>query len=115
MLVNLCSLCIFKRLRYKLYYLLAIEKINARGSIFKKLNIYLASRNFLSILNSALLYSSIMEDLQSFQEFFEYKPCTEENPIDILENILSKARKYLKPEEIDEIVRTYEFTREAHK
>lgn len=56
-----------------------------------------------------------MEDLKSFQEFFDYKPCNEENPTDILENILSKARKYLKPEEIDEIIRTYEFTREAHK
>jgi hypothetical protein len=56
-----------------------------------------------------------MEDLQSFQTFFEYKPCNEEDPIDILENILGKARKYLKQEEIDEIVRTYEFTREAHK
>ena len=56
-----------------------------------------------------------MEDLQSFQAFFEYKPCNEEDPTDILDNILSKAKKYLKPEEIDEIVRTYEFTREAHK
>ena len=56
-----------------------------------------------------------MEDLQSFQEFFDYKLCNEEDPIDVLENILSKARKYLKPEEIDEIIRTYEFTREAHK
>ena len=56
-----------------------------------------------------------MEDLKSFQEFFDYKPCNEEDPTDILENILRKARKYLKPEEIDEIVRTYEFTREAHK
>ena len=52
-----------------------------------------------------------MEDLHSFQKFFDYKPCNEENPTDILENILRKARKYLKPEEIDEIVRTYEFTR----
>ena len=56
-----------------------------------------------------------MEDLKSFQEFFDYKPCNEEDPTDILENILCKARKYLKPEEINEIVRTYEFTREAHK
>ncbi len=56
-----------------------------------------------------------MEDLQSFQEFFDYKPCYEENPDDILESILSKAKRYLKPEEIDEIIRTYEFTREAHK
>jgi hypothetical protein len=56
-----------------------------------------------------------MEDLKSFQEFFDYKPCNEEDPKDILESILRKARKYLKPEEIDEIVRTYEFTREAHK
>ena len=56
-----------------------------------------------------------MEDLQSFKEFFEYKPCYEEDPIDILENILNKAKKYLKKEEIEAIVKTYEFTREAHK
>jgi hypothetical protein len=56
-----------------------------------------------------------MEDLQSFQKFFDYKPCYEENPTDILENILLKAKRYLKSEEIDEIIRTYEFTREAHK
>lgn len=56
-----------------------------------------------------------MEDLHSFQKFFEYKPCYETDPVEILENILRKARKYLKPEEIDEIKRTYEFTREAHK
>ena len=37
-----------------------------------------------------------MEDLKSFQEFFDYEPCNEENPTDILESILSKARKYLK-------------------
>ena len=56
-----------------------------------------------------------MEDLQSFKEFFEYKPCYEEDPVDILESILNKAKKYLKEEELEEIVRTYEFTREAHR
>ena len=56
-----------------------------------------------------------MEDLQSFQEFFDYKPCYEENPKDVLESILDKAKMYLKTEEIGEIIRTYEFTREAHK
>lgn len=56
-----------------------------------------------------------MEDLQSFKKFFDYKPCYDPDPIDILENILRKARKYLKPEEIQAIVDTYEFTREAHK
>jgi hypothetical protein len=56
-----------------------------------------------------------MEDLKSFQEFFDYKPCNEETLIDIFESILRKAKKYLKPEEIDEIVITYELTREAHK
>ena len=81
----------------------------------KKNRKLLASQIFLSILKILYYFSLIMEDLQSFQEFFDYKPCNEENPTDILENILSKARKYLKPEEIDEIVRTYEFTREAHK
>ena len=63
----------------------------------------------------ALLSFLRMEDLQSFQEFFDYKPCYEEDPDDVLESILSKAKRYLKPEEIDEIIRTYEFTREAHK
>ena len=56
-----------------------------------------------------------MEDLHSFQSFFNYEPCYNDNPVDILENILSKARKYLKPEEIWAIVKTYEFTRDAHK
>ena len=56
-----------------------------------------------------------MEDLKSFKEFFEYKPCFEEDPIDILNNILNKAKKYLKEEEIEAIIKTYEFTREAHK
>ena len=52
-----------------------------------------------------------MEDLKSFQEFFDYKPCNEENPTDILENILRKARKYLKPEEIDDLT-SYKVARE---
>jgi (p)ppGpp synthase/HD superfamily hydrolase len=56
-----------------------------------------------------------MEDLKSFKEFFEYKPCFEEDPVDILNNILNKAKKYLKEEEIEAIIKTYEFTREAHK
>jgi hypothetical protein len=56
-----------------------------------------------------------MEDLQSFKEFFDYKPCYEEDPTDILDNILSKAKRYLKQEEIEKIIETYKFTREAHK
>jgi (p)ppGpp synthase/HD superfamily hydrolase len=56
-----------------------------------------------------------MEDLKAFEKFFAYELTFEEDPVDILNDILLKAKKYLASEEIEAIVQAYEFTKEAHK
>lgn len=56
-----------------------------------------------------------MEDLKAFENFFAYDPLFQEEPTALLEDILSKAKKYLKPEELEDIKKTYIFTRDAHK
>jgi GTP pyrophosphokinase len=56
-----------------------------------------------------------MEDLKTFERFFTYVPTFEEDPIEILEGILSKAKKYLPASDLEAIRNTYEFTKQAHQ
>jgi (p)ppGpp synthase/HD superfamily hydrolase len=56
-----------------------------------------------------------MEDLKTFDQFFVYEPVFAEDPRDILEDILSKAKSYLSPAELEAIEKTYEFSRLAHQ
>ena len=56
-----------------------------------------------------------MEDIRTFESFFDYQPTFNEDPVEILEGILSKAKKYLVPAEIEAIRNAYIFARDAHK
>lgn len=55
-----------------------------------------------------------MENFRTFQSFFDYKPCFLEDPLPILDDILSHASKYLTPKDLETIRETYEFTKLAH-
>lgn len=56
-----------------------------------------------------------MEDIKSFEKFFDYEPSFDEEPSKILEEILQKAKKYLKKEDLQAIQDTYLFTKSAHE
>jgi DNA polymerase III delta prime subunit len=56
-----------------------------------------------------------MEDIKSFERFFSYEPTFDEDPAKILEEILQKAKKYLKKEDLQAIQDTYLFTKAAHE
>lgn len=55
-----------------------------------------------------------MEDIRAFETFFSYEPTFNEDPMDILTDILRKAKKYLKEEDLAEITKTYHFAKDAH-
>ena len=55
-----------------------------------------------------------MEDIKAFEKFFAYEPSFNEDPIDVLEDVLLKAKKYLSEADLKEIEATYQFTRDAH-
>jgi GTP pyrophosphokinase len=56
-----------------------------------------------------------MEDLKAFEVFFAYNPLFQEEPLDLLNDILIKAKKYLTLTDVEAIKKAYEFTRDAHK
>jgi len=56
-----------------------------------------------------------MEDIKTFEKFFAYEPVFEEDPKDLLEDILSKAKLYLSATDLEAIEKTYIFTKSAHQ
>jgi len=54
-------------------------------------------------------------NLWKMNEFLEYIPVFDKDPRHILDEIIYKANKYLKKEQISEIIKAYDFAREAHK
>ena len=56
-----------------------------------------------------------MEDIKAFEKFFAYEPSFNEDPVDLLDDILLKAKKYLSKSDLEAIKETYQFTRSAHE
>lgn len=56
-----------------------------------------------------------MNDFQILQNYFNYVPCFDEDPREILDDILDKAWKYLTTNDLETIISTYEFTKKAHQ
>lgn len=56
-----------------------------------------------------------MEDIKAIEDFFNYVPNFSEDPVDILESIIQKAKKYLSESDLQEIRRTYEYAKKAHQ
>ena len=55
-------------------------------------------------------------DIIQLNDFLNYKKNYNTDPRDIMEEIISKAKKYLKADNVEsEIRRTYEFTKKAHE
>ncbi|MBQ7073478.1 HD domain-containing protein [bacterium] len=55
-----------------------------------------------------------MEDIKAIEDFFHYVPNFSEDPVDILDSVIQKAKKYLSESDIQKIRDTYEFTKAAH-
>lgn len=53
-------------------------------------------------------------DIRELDSFFDYQLTFEEDPTDLVENIVSQARAYLPADQIPEIYHAYEFTKNAH-
>lgn len=53
-------------------------------------------------------------DIKELDSFFDYQLTFEEDPVEILEEIVSQAKKYLPIEQIPEIYHAYRFTKAAH-
>ncbi|MBO4516286.1 hypothetical protein J5751_02395 [bacterium] len=55
-------------------------------------------------------------DIIQLNNFLDYKKNFNPDPIDIVDKIIFKAKKYLKADNVEsEILKTYEFTKKAHK
>ena len=55
-----------------------------------------------------------MEDIRAFETFFTYKLTFDEDALDILDDILKKASKYLSSKDLEAIKKAYEFAKNAH-
>ena len=53
-------------------------------------------------------------DVRELDSFFDYQLTFEEDPVEILEDIVSQAKKYLPEDQIPEIYHAYYFTKAAH-
>ena len=53
-------------------------------------------------------------DVREIDEFFDYQLTFDEEPTQLVEEIVSQASKYLPPEQIPGIYHAYEFTKAAH-
>jgi len=55
-----------------------------------------------------------MEDIRAFETFFSYEPILDEDSVEILDDILKKAKKYLREQDLEAIVKAYDFAKNAH-
>lgn len=53
-------------------------------------------------------------DIREIDSFFDYQLTFDEDPIEILEDIVGQARHYLPLEQIQGIYQAYSFTKNAH-
>lgn len=53
-------------------------------------------------------------DVREIDEFFDYQLTFDEEPTQLVQEIVSQASKYLPPEQIPGIYHAYEFTKAAH-